>query len=75
MLVIYIFYRVDRYDIRGRQNLKTLGKYYIVDTVLREIHVNVSSSEIGHILENVVYLELIRRGYKVNVGKIAEKEN
>lgn len=70
----FIFYKVDRYDIRGRQNLKTLGKYYMVDTGLRDMLVSISSSDIGHLLENVVYLELVRRGYKVNIGKLAEKE-
>lgn len=70
----FIFYKVDRFDIRGKQNLKTLGKYYIVDTGLRDILVSISSSDIGHLLENIVYFELIRRGYKVNIGKLAEKE-
>ncbi len=70
----YIFYKVDRYDIKGRQFLKTLGKYYIVDTGLRDILVSNSASDLGHQLENIVYLELLRRGYKVNIGKMAEKE-
>jgi len=70
----YLFYRVDRFDIKGRQTLKTLGKYYIVDTGLREILVSGSSEDLGHQLENIIYLELIRRGYKVNIGKLAEKE-
>jgi predicted AAA+ superfamily ATPase len=70
----YIFYKVDRYDIKGKQHLKTLGKYYLVDTGLRNLLLSGSVSDIGYLLENVVYLELIRRGYKVNVGKLAEKE-
>lgn len=70
----YIFYKVDRYDIKGKQFLKTLGKYYIVDTGLRNMLISGSASDLGHLLENVVYLELIRRGYKVNIGKLAEKE-
>jgi len=70
----YIFYKVDRYDIKGKQHLKTLGKYYLVDTGLRNILLSGSASDLGHLLENVVYLELIRRGYKVNIGKLAEKE-
>jgi Predicted ATPase (AAA+ superfamily) len=70
----FIFYKVNRYDIRGRQYLKTLGKYYIVDTGLRDMLTSISSADIGHILENIVYLELLRRGYKVNIGKLAEKE-
>jgi len=70
----YLFYQVNRYDIRGRQHLKTQGKYYSVDSGLRECRLASSSSDIGHILENIVYLELLRRGYKVNIGKLAEKE-
>ena len=70
----YIFYKVDRYDIKGKQHLKTLGKYYLVDTGIRNLLLSGSSSNLGHLLENVVYLELIRRGYKVNIGKLAEKE-
>jgi len=70
----YIFYKADRYDIRGRCFLKTLGKYYIVDLGLRNNLLANGESDIGHQLENIVYLELIRRGYKVSIGKLAEKE-
>ena len=70
----YLFYRVDRYDIRGRQHLKTQGKYYAVDSGLRERRLASSSSDVGHVLKNIVYLELVRRGYKVSIGKLAEKE-
>ena len=70
----FLFYKVDRYDIKGKQNLKTLGKYYIVDTGMRDMLTCGSSSDIGHLLENIVFLELIRRGYKVYIGKLAEKE-
>jgi len=70
----FLFYKVDRFDIKGRQTLKTLGKYYVVDTGLRNLLVSSNSGDIGHLLENIVYLELIRRGYKVNIGKLAEKE-
>jgi predicted AAA+ superfamily ATPase len=70
----YIFYKADRYDIRGKHHLKTLGKYYIVDSGLRNLLISGSGSDLGHILENVVYLELLRRGFKVNIGKLAEKE-
>jgi uncharacterized protein len=70
----YIFYKVDRYDIKGRNFLKTLGKYYIVDLGLRNNLLANSESDIGHQLENIVYLELRRRGYKVSIGKLAEKE-
>jgi hypothetical protein len=70
----YIFYKVDRYDIRGRQHLKTLSKYYIVDTGIRNILMSSSSSDLGHVIENVVYLELKRRGYKVHIGKMDQLE-
>ena len=70
----YILYKADRYDIKGRQFLKTLGKYYIVDTGIRNLLLSSAESDIGHLIENVVYLELKRRGYKVNIGKMLENE-
>ena len=70
----YIFYKADRYDIKGRQHLKTLGKYYIVDTGLRKMLLSQGSQDIGHVIENIVYLELRRRGYKVNIGKLDQQE-
>ncbi len=70
----YIFYRVDRYDIKGRNHLKTLGKYYIVDTGIRQMLLTQGSSDVGHLIENVVYLELHRRGYRVTIGKLAQQE-
>ena len=70
----YIFYKVDRYDIKGKQHLKTLGKYYLVDTGIRSLLLSGSAADTGHLIENVVFLELLRRGYKVNIGKLAEKE-
>lgn len=70
----YIFYKADRYDIKGKQYLKTLSKYYMVDTGIRNLLLAESASDLGHLLENIVYLELLRRGYRVNVGKLAEKE-
>jgi len=70
----FIFYKVDRYDIKGKQYLKTLGKYYIVDTGLRNMLLTGSSADLGHQLENLVYLELRRRGDKVSIGKLSEKE-
>jgi predicted AAA+ superfamily ATPase len=70
----YLFYRVYRYDIRGKQHLKTLGKYFAVDNGLREHRLSSSSSDIGHVLENIVYLELVRRGYKVSIGKLSDTE-
>ena len=74
LLDSYIFYKVDRYDIKGRNFLKTLGKYYIVDLGLRNHLLTNSESDIGHQIENIVYLELNRRGYQVSIGKLADKE-
>ncbi len=70
----YIFYRVDRFDIKGRQHLKTLGKYYLVDTGIRSLLLSSNASDIGHLIENITYFELLRRGNKVNIGKLNEKE-
>jgi predicted AAA+ superfamily ATPase len=70
----FIFYKVDRYDIKGKQHLKTNGKYYLVDTGLRNMLLTGASSDRGHQLENIIYLELLRRGNKVSIGKLAEKE-
>ncbi|MEI6285750.1 MAG: ATP-binding protein [Bacillota bacterium] len=70
----FIFYKVDRYDIKGRQHLKTLGKYYIIDVAIRNYLLAQSGLDYGHVLENIVYLELLHRGYRVSSGKIAEKE-
>lgn len=65
----YIIYKVPRYDIKGKEVLKTLEKYYIVDTGIRNVTLGFRDSDFGHIIENVVYFELIRRGYEVTVGK------
>lgn len=70
----YILYNAARYDIKGRQFLKTLGKYYFVDTGIRNHIISQSAKDLGHLLENVVYLELLRRKNRVNIGKLAEKE-
>ena len=70
----FIFYGVGRYDIKGKQLLKTLGKYYIVDLGLRNMLLGYRDVDRGHILENVVYFELLRRGYRVTIGKVGEKE-
>jgi len=69
-----ILYHAKRYNIKGKQLLATLGKYYIVDVGLRNIMLNNKGADVGHILENVVYLELLRRGYDVFVGVIDEYE-
>jgi predicted AAA+ superfamily ATPase len=63
-----IVYQAKRYDVKGKQYLKTLEKYYTVDIGLRYMLLGRRDADIGHILENVVYLELIRRGYDVYVG-------
>lgn len=65
-----LLYESTRYNIRGRQLLTTQPKYYVADLALRGILVQGASSDIGHILENVVYLELLRRGFEVNVGHL-----
>ena len=70
----YLFYKVDRYDIKGRLFLKTLGKYYLVDMGIRNLLLSGSSSDLGHVIENIVYLELLRRDNRVNIGKLAENE-
>jgi len=70
----FIVYKADRSDIRSKALLKTLGKYYIADTGLRNIILGFRNIDEGHLLENVVYLELLRRGYKVNIGKSLDYE-
>ncbi|MGN0037678.1 MAG: ATP-binding protein [Coriobacteriales bacterium] len=70
----YILYRAQRYDVKGKQHLKTLEKYYVADIGLRYMLLGRKHADTGHILENVVYLELIRRGYSVHVGKVGDQE-
>lgn len=70
----YVIYPAKRYNIKGRQYLKTLGKYYIVDIGMRFMLLGSRKTDAGHILENVIYLELLRRGYDVYIGKIDEFE-
>lgn len=70
----FIVYQAKRYNISGKQYLKTLEKYYVVDIGMRYMLLGSRSTDIGHILENVVYLELLRRGYQVYVGKVDELE-
>jgi predicted AAA+ superfamily ATPase len=70
----FIFYEIRRFDIKGREYLKTLGKYYIVDMGLRNYLLGYRDGDTGHILENIIYFELLRRGYDVAIGKIDKKE-
>jgi predicted AAA+ superfamily ATPase len=70
----YILYKVGRYDIKGKQYLATGSKYYIADIGLRYYLLGSRQTDIGHILENIVYLELIRRGYEVHIGKVGDAE-
>lgn len=69
-----LMYRVSRYDIKGKDYLQLLDKYYIADIGLRYYLLGLNSTDRGHILENVVYLELVRRGYTVYVGKNGSAE-
>ena len=66
----FIVYRADRYNIKGKEYLKTLEKYYAADVGLCNFMLGKKAMDVGHILENIVYLELLRRGYSVYVGKI-----
>lgn len=70
----FVIYQAKRYDVKGKNYLKTLDKYYIVDIGLRYMLLGSRNADTGHILENVVYLELLRRGYKVFIGKMENEE-
>ena len=70
----YIFNRVQRFDIKGKQYLQSGEKYYASDVTMRYAILGRRNIDAGHILENIVYLELVRRGYKVYIGKMGEKE-
>lgn len=70
----FVFYGVDRFDIVGKQLLKTNRKYYIVDLGIRNHILPRKNYDLGFSLENLVYFELLRRGYKVNVGKNGNTE-
>ncbi len=69
----FIFYSAQRYDIKGKELLRSLEKYYMVDMGLRYFILG-RISDTGRILENIVYFELLRRGYRVYIGKIGDKE-
>lgn len=70
----FVFYNASRYDIKGKEYLKTQGKYYMADTGLRNFFLGFKGEDKGHLIENVVYLELLHRGYNVSIGKIDSKE-
>ena len=70
----FIFYSVERYDVKGKQLLKTLGKNYIIDLGFRNMLLGYRNADRGHIIENIVFLELIRRDYHVYIGKFKETE-
>ena len=70
----FIFYPVGRYDVKGKQLLKTLGKNYVIDLGFRNMLLGYRDADRGHILENVVYLELVRRDYRVYIGKVGDTE-
>ena len=70
----FILYKVGRYDIKGKQYLATGAKYYAADIGLRYFILGIKQADMGHILENIVYLELIRRGYEIHIGKVGDAE-
>ena len=70
----FIFFSVGRYDVKGKQLLKTLGKNYIIDMGFRNMLLGYRDADRGHIIENIVFLELIRRDYRVYIGKFGETE-
>ena len=74
LLESYFFYDIKRFDVKGKEFLRTLGKYYIVDMGLRNYLLGFRNRDSGHAIENVVYFELLRRGYDVAIGKVDNSE-
>lgn len=74
LLESYFFYDIKRFDIKGKEFLRTLGKYYIVDIGLRNYLLGFRDRDSGHAIENIVYFELLRRGYDVAIGKVDTAE-
>lgn len=70
----FILYKASRYDVKGKQYLKTGEKYYLADIGLRYYLLGTKKAEVGHILENIIYLELLRRGYEIHIGKVGQSE-
>ena len=70
----YVFNKVPRFDVKGKQYLQSGEKYYATDVTMRYALLGRRNIDAGHMLENIVYLELIRRGYKVYIGRTGEKE-
>ncbi len=70
----FILYKANRYDLKGKMFLKTLEKYYIVDMGIRNQLTGLRNTDYGHVLENLVYLELLRRGFEVTIGKVGTLE-
>lgn len=69
-----LIYEVDRFDVKGKALLQRNAKYYVVDSAFRKFLLSRTDSDRGHILENIVYLELVRRGYRVYVGHLQNGE-
>lgn len=74
LLESYFYYDIKRFDVKGKEYLRTLGKYYIVDIGLRNYLLGFRNRDSGHAVENVVYFELLRRGYDVAIGKVDNAE-
>ena len=70
----FLIYECNRYNVLGKQNLKTLSKYYLVDLGFKKVSSIKNSTNLGYNIENIVYLELLRRGNIVNVGKVNDLE-
>jgi len=70
----YVLYKAQRFDVKGKQHLKSLEKYYLSDISFRHVMLGERNRDIGRILKNIVYLELIRRGFSIKIGKVGDKE-